>query len=111
MSEVVHYRGKLYEVEKLENETLEEQCKRLLENKELDEFYDSYKEMLLDDLSDYFTEHNEVIYRITKENVDIDEDIFQMNKNEDGSISFEVKYYNGGCGFSEAIEEAFENIK
>ena len=31
-----------------------------------------------------------------------------MSKNEDGDFDFEVRYYNGGCGFDEAIERAFE---
>jgi len=33
-------------------------------------------------------------------------DIFRSSKNEDGTIDFEVKYYNGGCGFDGAIEYA-----
>lgn len=46
MSETVHYKGKLTEVKRLDNETIEEQCKRLMEYKELPSYYDNYQEML-----------------------------------------------------------------
>ena len=48
MSEMVRYTGKLRLKEKLPNETLEEQCKRILcEHNyfELQGYYDSWKEM------------------------------------------------------------------
>ncbi len=48
MSEVVRYKGKLRLVEKLNNETLEQQCKRILEENDKDialDSYDSYEEM------------------------------------------------------------------
>lgn len=38
-------------------------------------------------------------------------DVFQSNKNSDGTISFQVQYYNGGCGFSEALEYALSNME
>jgi hypothetical protein len=109
MSDVVHYRGTLQEIERFENESSEEQCKRLLQYTELEEFYDTYKEMLLDRYCYDIVELDGVLFRVTKENVNVDEDIFRLNRSEDGTMTFEVKYYNGGCGFTEAIEEAFKN--
>lgn len=111
MSETVHYKGKLKQLEKLENETLEEQCKRLLDNQELESYYDSYREMLLSEYYNQFLDHNGILFSVTRECINPHEDIFRSSKNEDGTIDFEVKYYNGGCGFSEAIEEALSNIK
>ena len=35
-------------------------------------------------------------------------DIFESNKNDDGTINFHVMYYNSGCSFDEAIDEAIE---
>ena len=45
---------------------------------------------------------------MNKEDVDCDEDIFDMSKKGNGDLVFEVKYYNGGRSFDEAIEEAFD---
>lgn len=111
MSETVHYRGTLTEVEKLENEILEKQCMRLLNNVELPSCYDSYQEMLEDEYYNHYVVHDDILYSINKKSIDLDQDIFNSHKNEDGSINFEVRYYNGGCGFDEAIEEALNNME
>ena len=50
-----------------------------------------------------------LVYTVEETGVDQYADIFNSSKNKDGSISFEVKYYNGGCGFYEAIEKALSN--
>lgn len=31
------------------------------------------------------------------------------SKNDDGSYSFDVYFYNGGCSFTEALEQAVES--
>ena len=111
MSETVHYRGTLTEVDMLDNETLEEQCKRLLGDTELLSYYKSYQEMLLDQFYEIYIIYDDTLYLVEKRNYEPDGDIFWSKGNEDRSISFEVKYYNGGCGFNEAIEEALENIE
>jgi hypothetical protein len=111
MSETVHYKGVLRKVERLEGETLEEQCKRLLEDKELPSYFDSYQEFLLDEYYNKMTIQNSIVYSVEKEDVDPDGDIFNASIEENGEIQFEVRYYNGGCGFDEAIEEAIKNIK
>jgi hypothetical protein len=111
VSETVHYKGTLTKVEKLENETLEEQCKMILENKELPKWFDSYVEFLFDECYKEYAIYENELYFVDKKSVDADTDMFISSKNEDGTINFEVKYYNGGCGFEEAIETALKNIK
>jgi hypothetical protein len=111
LSETVHYKGVLKKVEKQEGEQLEEQCKRLLEDKELPSYFDSYQEWLLDQFYQEIIIQNGVVYRVEKEDVDPYGDIFNASLQSNGEIEFEVRYYNGGCGFDEAIEEAMENIK
>lgn len=58
MSESVVKIGKLKLVERLENETLEEQCKRILEsefeNFKLKSYYENYKEALESELYDEY---------------------------------------------------------
>lgn len=115
MSEMVHYSGKLQLVEKLPNETLEEQCERILkENKylALSKYCDSWREMLCDKLYEqYMIAYGEVYKVIEKNHRDMDEDIFDACENTDGTIDYEVMYYDGGCSFNEAIEYALEDMK
>ena len=111
MSEMVHYNGKLKLVNRLSNETLEDQCKRLLEADEVSKYYSSYREMFEDILYDTYIINNDVIYEVlSKKRHEYDENIFIMKDNKDGTYDYEVMYYNGGCGFNEAVEEAFDNL-
>lgn len=115
MSETVRYTGKLKLVEKLNNETLEEQCKKILEEcaySKLNDYCDSWEEMLCDELYDEYVICNDKLYEILEKNSqDTDCDIFESYDNGDGTISYEVMYYNGGCGFAEAIEYALDNLE
>jgi hypothetical protein len=111
LSETVHYKGVLRKVERQEEETLEAQCKRLLGNKELPSYFDSYEEYLVDENYQNITIQNGIVYQVEKEDVDPYSDIFRASISDNGEIEFEVRYYNGGCGFDEAIEDALKNIK
>lgn len=115
MSEMVHYSGKLEAVDTISSETLEEQCKRILAKHnyfELDSYCDSWSEMLCEELYERYVIVNDTIYEVVeKKHRSIDENIFEARANLDGSIEYEVMYYNGGCSFNEAIEEALENLK
>lgn len=111
MSETVHFKGVLIKLERNENESLEEQCKRLMEDKELPSYFDNYQEFLLDSYYHRFAIHNNCLYQVEKEDLDPDGDIFKASLKENGEIDFEVRYYNGGCGFEEAINEALRSIK
>ena len=89
--------GKIKLIEKLENETLEQQCKRILGMKQLDDYYDTYEEAIID-CNDEDREQEDC-------------DIFEANINDDGTISYTVSYYNGGCCFSEAIRRSLKKLK
>lgn len=115
MSEMVRYTGKLRLKEKLPNETLEEQCKRILcEHNyfELQGYCDSWEEMLYDELYERYVIYNNEVYEVIEKNYrDFYDSIFESYKNDDGTIDYQVVYYNGGCSFTEAIEEALNNIE
>tara|TARA_R110000824_G_C15048812_1_gene661209 strand:- start:601 stop:873 length:273 start_codon:yes stop_codon:yes gene_type:complete len=89
MSETKHYKGKLIPT-----------------GKTLDEFdclaVDIY------DLEDEAVLIDGLVFTVEKTEFDECEDIFESVKNPDGTIDFQVKYYDGGCGFNEAIENALE---
>jgi hypothetical protein len=55
--------------------------------------------------------HNDLIYHAHDTNIEPYEDIFTAYKDSDGNINYELKYYNGGCCFSEAMEIALKNLK
>lgn len=110
MSETVHYKGVLSPVVKLKGESLEEQCKRLLNNKELPSYCESYQEMLTDEFYQEYVIYDDIVYQVEKQEMDDDDDIFITTKGKKGTFNFEVRYYNGGCGFDEAIEEAMKNL-
>ena len=63
-----------------------------------DNFYDSH--VLIGDF----------VYEVIKEDVDFYDDIFNMSWDSNGDLHYLLKYYNGGCGFSEAIDTAYMNM-
>jgi len=112
MSETVYYKGTLTEVYRLENETLEDQCKRILQVEEFnDDYYDSFQEMVLDQSYERYIVQDGILYAVQRQELNSEDSLFNISKNEDGTLNFEVRYYNGGCSFDEAIEYAFENKK
>jgi len=53
---------------------------------------------------------NDDIYEVV-ENRELEyEDISMATTNADGTISYVIQYYNGGCGFSEALESALKKL-
>lgn len=115
MSRTVHYTGRLELVEKLKDETLEEQCKRILSlynYTDLHGYCDTWEEMLCDELYEKYVIHNEDVYKVVeKRSRNTDYDVFEAIENSDGSISYVVMYYNGGCSFDEAIGYALNKLK
>lgn len=115
MSEMVYYTGKIAPVDKLPNETLEEQCERILKEHKylaLSKYCDSWSEMLCDKLYQQYVIADGEVYKVIEKNYrDIDEDIFEAHGNGDGTINYEVMYYDGACGFNEAIEYALKDMK
>jgi hypothetical protein len=112
MSEDVYYKGTLTPVDAA-GDTLEEKCKNVLSANgvELSIWNDSWEEPLKWDSDDHYVVIGEDIYSVDCEDVDPYDSIFNASKNEDGTINFEVKYYNGGCGLSKAIETAVDRMK
>jgi len=108
MSETVHYRGRLVPIN-MGDKTVEEVARKLVGGGRVKPHFDDYAEQLIYD-HDNYTVLNGAIYEIVeKEWVDVYEDIFRSTKNGNGTIDFEIKYYNGGCGFEEALEEAIKD--
>lgn len=117
MSETVHYKGRLKLIVKTSNvEFLEDICKKLYSQyKSNDLYYDTWVEQLQDELYDTFViiedEHDNVsIYEILSKNHVDEYEMFNINKINDETYEYEIMYYNGCMGFSEAIEESFNRL-
>jgi len=110
MSETVHFKGKLKPMPRPEGVSLEEQMKDILGISEIKDYYDNVEEQFYDYTYGDFLVLNNTIYEVEKENIFYN-DIFESSLNDDDSIDFEVKYYNGGCGFNEAVEMATEKYR
>ena len=111
MSDTVHYRGKLTLVSLGLN--LEDTCKEILLDLGIEyslEIYASPGEALEDKAESDFVIINGSVYRNEFEELGPDDDIHSATLNEDGSISYEVRYYNGGCGFVEALEDSINKL-
>ena len=112
MSETRHFTGKLVYLEKNSpTETLEEQCKRI-SNKPLYNWADSYAEQLLDDgdYEKYIIIGDRLYETKDVDEKDADDNIFEARKINGKDFEFEVRYYDGGCSFPEAIEEALKGV-
>ncbi len=115
MSDYETRKGKCKEVMKNENESYSDFYIRLIRT------YSSKN----DDISDFDEEdlrwhiydnniavlNDKYAYVIVSED-DIDgyADIFNASKNEDGTIDFLLRYYNGGCSFNEALTTAINKM-
>lgn len=111
MSETVHYRGKAIKIEG----DAEITAKIILAEKgivELKSYNDTYLEQLCDDDENYFYEPTRgELYALDYTEHDLDEEIISAKEaGKEGEIEFELRYYNGGAGFSECLEEAFAKL-
>jgi len=110
MSEVVHYKGKLVEVKARRTTSLQDIARNLIDERGIEGADDGdHIYALCNQLSNEYVFVNERLYAFTRDRLDIDEDIYVAEPNDYGSIDYEVKYYNGGCGFEEAIANALDN--
>ena len=111
MSETVHYRGTL----RLVSGDAEDTAKKICEKNRYEK--QSYQKTWIDCLVDegygkYVKIEGRLYYVSTRHSVEPDEDIMEASTDDNSnSIQYEVRYYNGGCGFSEALEEAVQTMR
>ena len=114
MSETVHYKGIATKIEQPNDKTLLDVAKGILKERNYDipDYYDNAIECLTQEFYEEFFYHPKTknIYKITKEHHDLDEDIIKADLMDDGTIVYELRYYNGGAGFQECMEEAFDKL-
>jgi hypothetical protein len=116
MSQMETHIGKLRKVIIMDNHSVEDWCREKCEEagvpSMLPEYYNSWKETLqyhLDAYNKYFFMDGEVWEAFEHKELE-DDDIYEMSKNEDGTLSFTMRFYNGGTCLTECIEESIERI-
>lgn len=115
MSETERAKGKLKKV--ISDLPLIELCTKLL-------FEEGCTNFDPKDIHDVNEKFNEIFWRgkyivIDKEVYELEmesetdacEDIYEASYDKDGNIDFLVQFYNGGCCYSEAIEDAVKLLK
>lgn len=73
-------------------------------------YHESRREYFDDEFYRKAVEINGLVYEVESVELDPSDDIYRAKKIENGVIEFEVKFYNGGCSFSEAIDTALETV-
>ena len=118
MSETVYYRGTAKEIVPKGDLTVEEIAKNLCDSKGIKmndyvkEYYnESWCFLLSDEDYDQYSYIGGKLYYISKEYVDLEEEIIKANKIKEGEFTFELKFYNGGASFNECLEEAINKLK
>jgi hypothetical protein len=108
MSRIEHWIGTLYRIKFAEEITYPEKIRLLEKDYDLDGLQTdipistNYDE----DLVYYYGE----FYAVDKGEADPNDDIIRAERDNQDVIQFELKFYNGGVGFSECLEEALESI-
>lgn len=113
MSDDVHYKGKLKRLAVEGHEEIETYAKTYVEEQgdELKSYCDDYTEHLRYEYNDKFVVIDDILWEvITKEEQDAYGSVFNLRHSKDDEYTYEVKYYNGGCGFEEALQEAFDEM-
>ena len=114
MSETVHYKGIATKIEQPNDKTLIQVAEGILSDRheEVKDYYDNALECLCDVYYEEFFYHKakQTLYSITKTDHDLEEEIIKAEPRADGRINYELKYYNGGAGFEECMEVAFDML-
>jgi len=114
MSDIEHHRGKAFLLGKGDMKELAEIATKILESKGLkvDDYYDNAVECLCDNLYvQYFYHPNsQSLFKIEDTEVEDEYEIIRAKEIEKDTYEYELKFYNGGAGFSECLEEAFDKL-
>ena len=74
-------------------------------------YFETYVECLEEEgYREYIITDNDIYEVVETKNFEYN-DTFDASENPDGTISFVLSYYNGGCSFGEAIGKALKNME
>lgn len=104
MSEMEYHKGTLTPVKLTgSRENIARELCRQFNLKMNSDYFDSWSELLEEDGCDSVIEYNNMFYYLNDTQYDLF-NICNAQLNDDGVISYDVSFYNGGASLSEAIE-------
>lgn len=110
MSDYESHSGRLRLANAKENETFEQQCKRLwIENGQDEEDYEE-GELFSEFYEKYFHVKGRVWEVFDHEESDDDDTFCKLHDNGDGTLTFHTRFYNGGTCMSEMVEDELEHL-
>ena len=114
MSETVHYKGNATLVVVPPGKTLIEVAMGILKehNVRIESYHDNAIECLCDTYyrEYFFHPKTQSLYELDNVEHEPDDEIILANLEPDNSITYELRYYNGGAGFDECLEKAFNKL-
>lgn len=107
MSYTESHVGKIKKVD-LEGLSVEDWAKEVANSygMELTKYYDSYTELVLDELHFRYILVEEEVYEIIEDREFTEEDISELTPEGDGVFSFVMQFYNGGTCLTEMLTDA-----
>lgn len=115
MSDMETHCGKLRKVQFAEGQTLEDWCKVKCEElgcTEKESYNSTWREQLAEESRHkYFFTDDEVWEAVEHKKIDDDGDIYFLQPNPDGTITFVYRFYNGGTCLEECLEEDLVKLK
>jgi len=115
MSDYETRKGKCKKITKDENESYSDFCTRIIKtyssrSEDISNFDEEDLRWYIYDNSIAVLNNNDAYVIIHEDSIDDYQDIYNASKNEDGTIDFLLRYYNGGCSFDEALTTAIKNM-
>lgn len=114
MSNMETHVGKLRKVQRNEGYSIEDWCREKCQDVGIPivpETYDRWQETLK-----YYLDFNEKFFFVNDEiwevfdHKELDDDIYEMISYPDGTVSFTMRFYNGGTYLSECIEVGLRQL-
>ena len=111
MSDYEMHQGKIKKVEtELSSEEFAKQeFIRITGKDTIPSYCDNFIKALRDESEEFYFV-NSKIYRIENNELDGDSVVFQYKELEDTTIEYTLRFYNGGTGLSEQIEEILNHV-
>jgi hypothetical protein len=114
MSDYEFHIGKLKKIQLKENQSYEDFAKETLNSlgkQELPTYCKGWIEFLLENCYDTYLQVNNELFCIieSEENRDAGDSYCILTENQDGTISFSTRFYNGGTCLTEMIQYELEN--
>lgn len=114
MSQTEFHIGKLKKIELKENQNLEDFYKEKLQEiglLQLRSYDNDWEDAFRDKFRDkYFISNDTIWEAFDHKEIDMSDDIYEIKTNPDGTLSFIMKFYNGGTYLSECIEDELKKL-